>query len=87
MAPVLLIRSAVLASSVLNVPHLTVELQVATGLVLFGTINGVQMGALVGLGDFRTLAVLNSIRGVCLCVFLIAASSSAASWAASSVSY
>ena len=36
MAPVLLIRSGVLASSVLNVPHLTVELQVATGLVLFG---------------------------------------------------
>jgi glycosyltransferase involved in cell wall biosynthesis len=56
--------------SLFDVPHLTVELQVATGLVLFGTINGVQMGALVGFGDFRTLAVLNSIRGVCLCVFL-----------------
>jgi O-antigen/teichoic acid export membrane protein len=45
---------------------------VATGLVLFGTINGVQTGALVGFGDFRTLAVLSSIRGVCQCGFLIA---------------
>jgi O-antigen/teichoic acid export membrane protein len=72
MALMLLVLSGVIASSVLNAPHLTGELQVATGLVLFGTINGVQTGALVGFGDFRTLAVLNSIRGVCLCVFLIA---------------
>jgi O-antigen/teichoic acid export membrane protein len=72
MALVLLALSGVMASSVLNAPHLTVELRVATGLVLFGTINGVQTGALVGFGDFRVLAVLNSIRGVCLCVFLIA---------------
>lgn len=72
MALVLLVLSGVIGSSVLNAPHLTVELQVATGLVLFGTINGVQTGALVGLGDFHTLAVLNSIRGVCMMVFLIA---------------
>jgi O-antigen/teichoic acid export membrane protein len=72
MALVLLACSGMMASSVLRAPHLTAELQVATGLVLFGTINGVQTGALVGLGDFRTLAVLSSIRGVCLCGFLIA---------------
>ncbi|HMH36179.1 MAG TPA: oligosaccharide flippase family protein, partial [Streptosporangiaceae bacterium] len=66
MALVLLALSGVMASSVLRAPHLTVELQVATGLVLFGTINGVQTGALVGFGDFRTLAVLSGIRGVCL---------------------
>ena len=71
MALVLLALSGVMASSVLRAPHLTAELQVATGLVLFGTINGVQTGALVGLGDFRTVAVLNGIRGVCLCGFLI----------------
>ena len=71
MALVLLALSGVMASSVLRAPHLTVELQVATGLVLFGTINGVQTGALVGLGDFRTLAVLSGIRGVCLCGLLI----------------
>jgi O-antigen/teichoic acid export membrane protein len=72
MALVLLACSGVMASSVLRAPHLTAELQVATGLVLFGTINGVQTGALVGFGDFRTLAVLSSIRGSCLCGFLIA---------------
>jgi O-antigen/teichoic acid export membrane protein len=72
MALLLLVLSGVMASGLLNAPHLTVALQVATGLVLLGTINGVQTGALVGFGDFRTLAVLNSIRGVCLCVCLIA---------------
>lgn len=72
MALVLLACSGVMASSVLRAPHLTAELQVATGLVLFGTINGVQTGALVGFGDFRTLAVLSSIRGVGQCGFLIA---------------
>jgi len=72
MALVLLALSGVIASSVLSAPHLTVELQVATALVLLGTINGVQTGALVGFGAFRTLAILNSIRGGCLCVFLIA---------------
>jgi len=48
-----------------------VELQVATGLVLFGTVNGVQTGALVGFGDFRTVAILNGVRGVCLCGLLV----------------
>src|SRR5262245_23074036 len=72
MALVLFFLSGVIASRVLNAPHLTGELKVATGLVLFGTITGVQTGALVGFGHFRTLAVLNSIRGVCLCVFLVA---------------
>ena len=64
--------SGVIASRVLNAPHLTIELQVAAGLVLFSTINGAQTGALVGFGNFRALAVLNSLRGVCLCVFLVA---------------
>jgi O-antigen/teichoic acid export membrane protein len=72
MALALLALSGVIGSSVLNAPHLTAELQVATGLVLFGTIAGVQTGALVGFGDFRTLAILTSIRGACLCAFLIA---------------
>jgi O-antigen/teichoic acid export membrane protein len=72
MAIALLALSGMIASGVLNASHLTRELQVASGLVLFGTLNGVQTGALVGLGDFRALAVLNSIRGICLCVFLIA---------------
>jgi O-antigen/teichoic acid export membrane protein len=72
MALVLLALSGVMAGTVLRAPHLTAELRIATGLVLFGTINGVQTGALVGFGDFRTLAVLSTIRGICLCSFLIA---------------
>jgi len=72
MAVVLLALSGMIAASVLNAPHLTLELQVAAGLVLFGTINGVQTGALVGFGAFRTLAVLSGIRGACLAVALTA---------------
>ena len=71
MALLLLVLSGVMASSVLSAPHLSVELRVATGLVLFGTINGVQTGALVGFGDFRAVAILSSIRGVCLCGLLV----------------
>jgi O-antigen/teichoic acid export membrane protein len=72
MALVLLALSGAMAAGVLRAPQLTAELRIATGLVLFGTVNGVQTGALVGFGDFRTLAVLNAIRGICLCGFLIA---------------
>ena len=35
------------------------SLQVSTGLLFFGTINGVQTGAIIGLGNFRTVAILN----------------------------
>lgn len=71
MAIGLCVFADVIAERVLNASHLTAELQVAAALVLFGTVNGVQTGAIVGFGDFRTLAILNVIRGVCLCVFLI----------------
>ena len=68
----LFFMSGPIAATVLSAPHLTLELQVATGLVLFCTINGVQTGALVGFGEFRSIAVLNSIRGACLCGLLVA---------------
>lgn len=71
MTLVLLALSGVLASSVLRAPHLSGELQVASGLVLLGTMNGVQTGVLVGLGDFRPVAILNGIRGLCLCGLLV----------------
>jgi O-antigen/teichoic acid export membrane protein len=58
--------SSVIAVSVLKAPHLESELQVASGLVLFAAINGVQIGALAGLGDFRIMAFLGILRGVCL---------------------
>lgn len=71
MALTLLVLSDAMAATVLSAPHLGTELRLATGLVLFGTLNGVQTGALVGFGNFRTLAVLNAIRGMCLCALLI----------------
>ncbi len=67
----LLAFSDAIAMRVLSAPHLIGELQVATGLVVFGTINSVQTGAIMGFGDFRTAAILNIVRGACLCVFLI----------------
>jgi O-antigen/teichoic acid export membrane protein len=55
-----------LASTVMKAPHLVSELQVATGLILFGAINGVQSGALAGLGDFRAVARVTILRGLFL---------------------
>jgi O-antigen/teichoic acid export membrane protein len=68
---VLCVFAGPIAAGVLNAPHLAPEVQVATGLVLFGTVNGVQTGAVVGYGNFRIAAILNSVRGACLCVFLM----------------
>jgi O-antigen/teichoic acid export membrane protein len=61
-----------MAESVLGAPHLIQELRAATGLLFFSAINGVQSGALVGLGEFRTLALLAILRGACLLVTLLA---------------
>lgn len=60
-----------LAVYVMSAPHLVAELQVATGLILFGAINGVQSGALAGLGDFRAIARINIVRGICLFIALL----------------
>ena len=70
-AIVMFIFAGELATSVMRAPHLVRELQVATGLILFGAINGVQSGALAGLGDFRTVARVTILRGVCLFLGLL----------------
>jgi O-antigen/teichoic acid export membrane protein len=67
----LLVLSHWLAGSVLQAPHLAGELQVATGLVFLGALNGVQTGALAGLGDFRIIAFLSIVRGAVLCAALV----------------
>src|SRR5262249_13875391 len=36
-----------------------------------GALNGVQTGALAGLGDFRLIALLSIVRGAFLCVALV----------------
>jgi O-antigen/teichoic acid export membrane protein len=71
-ALVLCVFAGPIATGILNASHLTLELQIATGLVFFGTINGVQTGAIVGYGDFRIAAILSCVRGVGLCFLLIA---------------
>lgn len=70
-ASILFVYAGELAVSVLKAPHLVGELQVATGLILFGAVNGVQTGALAGLGDFRTVARLSILRGACLFFALV----------------
>jgi O-antigen/teichoic acid export membrane protein len=71
-AALLYVCADAIAATVLSAPHLALELQVATGLVLFGTVNGVQTGAIIGYGDFRIAAILSAVRGACLCIFLSA---------------
>ena len=68
---VLLALAPWLAGSVLEAPHLVVELRVATALVFLAALNGVQTGALAGLGDFRTIAFLGMTRAVVLGVALV----------------
>jgi O-antigen/teichoic acid export membrane protein len=70
-AIVLLLFAADVASGILNAPHLAGELQVATGLIVLGAINGVQTGALAGLGLFRAIALLATLRGACLFVAMV----------------
>ena len=70
-ASILFVYAGELAASVLKAPHLVRELQVATGLILFGAVNGVQTGVLAGLGDFRAVARLSILRGACLFFALV----------------
>jgi O-antigen/teichoic acid export membrane protein len=65
-AIVMFVYAGELATSVMQAPYLIAELRVATGLIVFGAVNGVQSGVLAGLGDFRALARLAIFRGICL---------------------
>lgn len=59
-----------LATQILNAPNLVSELRVGVFLVLFGAINGVQVGAVVGFGEFRSMAAMQSLRGALLLAFV-----------------
>jgi O-antigen/teichoic acid export membrane protein len=71
LAPLLFVFAGLISERVLHAPHLESEFQVSTGLIFFGTINGVQTGGIVGMGNFRTVAILNIVRGAALCVLLV----------------
>jgi O-antigen/teichoic acid export membrane protein len=63
-AVVLFLIAPVLAARTLNAPQLVGELRIASALLLFNTLNGVQIGALAGLEAFRLIARVNLARGV-----------------------
>jgi O-antigen/teichoic acid export membrane protein len=53
-----------LASEILHRPELTDALKLGSWLVLFGALNGVQNGVLIGREEFRRLAMINVVGGV-----------------------
>jgi len=63
---VLFVASGWIAGAVLGQPSLGQDLRVSALLVLFAAINGVQLGIVTGLEDFRTMALMNTIRGIVL---------------------
>jgi O-antigen/teichoic acid export membrane protein len=71
-AAVLFAFAGPMAANVLAAPHLVTELRVATGLLLFGAVSGVQIGAITGLGEFRAAALLAIFRGACVLMALLA---------------
>lgn len=64
-ATVLMLALApVLAGRVLGTPELTGLLRVGSAIVLFGTLNGAQTGALAGFEAFRAIAAINLTAGL-----------------------
>ncbi|MEW5858697.1 MAG: oligosaccharide flippase family protein [Cyanobacteriota bacterium] len=63
----LLVSAPWLASEILQAPHLSNSLRIATGVVLFAVMNLYQMGALAGLESYRTLAQAGIASG---CLYL-----------------
>lgn len=57
-----------LAARFLNDSQLTMELRLASALVLFGAVSGVQSGVLIGYENFRTIAWVNGLRGATMLV-------------------
>lgn len=61
---ILVILSPWLASRTLSAPHLSGLLQLGSGLLFFGAINGAQTGALAGFEAFKTIATVNFLSGI-----------------------
>lgn len=60
----LLALAPTLAMRTLNAAHLSGDLRIAAGLLLFGSLNGVQTGVLAGFDAFRAIASVNLAKGV-----------------------
>lgn len=61
-----------LATNIIAAPQLMLNLKISTGLLFFGTLSGVQTGALVGLEAFKTIAKASLIRGLIAFASLVA---------------
>lgn len=71
-AALLVFCAPLIAEKILDASPLSGELRLGAGLVLFNTINGVQLGALTGLEAYRATAYLNLLRGlVCTPVLIV----------------
>jgi O-antigen/teichoic acid export membrane protein len=64
LAIVLFFAAPWLASATLKAPHLEPELRITSLLLIFGTLTGVQNGALVGLEAFKKIAGIGLIQGI-----------------------
>lgn len=56
--------SSLLARQILHAPHLTLPLGIASGLIFFSVLNGVQTGALAGFEAFLVIVKTNFIAGI-----------------------
>ena len=66
------LTSPFIAAFFLSAPSLAPQLRAASLLLLFNTINGVQVGVLSGLGAFKISAHLNALKGILPMPFIIA---------------
>ena len=60
----LFILAPQLATNTLNSPNLITELQLASGLLFFSALSGIQLGALAGFEAFKAIAWVSFIKGL-----------------------
>ncbi len=70
MAVILIAAAPWLARNTLAAPHLANLLAISAGIIFFGAFNGIQVGTLVGLEAFRTIAWINIRYGLILFILL-----------------
>lgn len=61
---VLIVFAPLIANRMLAAPHLTGVLQIGSGLLFLGALNGTQTGALLGLEAFKKIAFINALVGL-----------------------
>jgi len=61
---ILLCIAPLLARQTLASTHISPYLRIGTGLILFGAINGAQVGALAGFEAFKVIARINLVAGI-----------------------